>query len=148
MGEFANEVVNQASKKASRGWTLGLIPLADIELWFSGHGLPLTWAASVCASLRGDVSMPPVCGQSLGDDLDLLGMSPRQILEPFLVMLPVDDRADANKALLLLVAFLDSVLGMSGAPLVRNGGSRKGTVSSDRRMETMPKSCSGKNAFV
>ena len=86
VGEWANEVVHQASKQASKGRALGGLPPLDARLWFADRGMRLTWAALVCRRLQGDVDLPPVVGENLGDDLNLAGMTPRMILDPFLSM--------------------------------------------------------------
>ena len=82
-GDFANEVVDVCSKRASRGTHLGSIHFDQEVLWCRDGGRCLTWAGAVCRSLQGDKTLPPVFDQDLGNAQNLGGMSPAQILSPF-----------------------------------------------------------------
>ena len=85
-GEFANEVVDVASKLAAKGQSLGHLPFQDASFWCHARGQRLLWAATACRSLRGSISMPSVFGQWLGEDSDLRGWSAEQVLAPFVAM--------------------------------------------------------------
>ena len=70
--------------------------------------------------------MPPVCGQHLGHDLDTLGMSSQQILEPFLAMPVVDcGNATAPSRDLWLTVASYNVLTLSCGVARRQGKARE-----------------------
>ena len=83
-GEFANEVVDVAAKLASKGELLGHHPLPDLGLWFSQGGCCLSRAGRVCRSLQGASELPDFFGGPLSHDVDMAGLSPSDLIRPFL----------------------------------------------------------------
>ena len=85
-GEVPNEIVDTASKLASHGCSLGVCVMRRPELWCHDEGQALIWAATACQSLRGNAALPPVCGGSLGDDSDHLGLQAEELIAPFVAV--------------------------------------------------------------
>ena len=117
-GEVPNEVVDVASKKASRGRCLGKVVFSRPELWCSEGGQALIWAATACRALRGDVELPPVLGSGLGDDRDHWQMAAYDIIAPFVASPLSDERLPFAKVGLLRVCFASvnvlSLIGVAG----------------------------------
>ena len=85
-GHFFNEVVDEIAKWGAQQQPSVYPPLqvgGTLHSWLTGGARALSWAGLAFQSLCGNWSAPPLHGD-LGTDQDHAGLSPFQLVEPFI----------------------------------------------------------------
>ena len=85
-GVLGNEIADLLSKfgARSKGVSHGLVRDADVvRFWLRSGGNLLAWAGLAIQSLRGNAEAPPLCDADLGQETDQAGLSPLDLLRPF-----------------------------------------------------------------
>ena len=84
---FGNDLADALSKYGAKGLKPGCgITISDelAQFWLGTGGTCLPWLGLVIRRLAGDLSLPPLNTSCLGHDRWHGGLSPQQLLEPFL----------------------------------------------------------------
>ena len=117
-GEYANELVDAASKLASRGGCVGATPFPDYDFWCDNRGQNLPWASR---ALQGSVVLPPVDGRDLAHDRSLRGLAAEEVLGPFMPtsLCPTWQQTTSAGTLAVRAASFN-VLSLSGSAPRRN----------------------------
>ena len=82
---LGNDIADALSKVGARACTsLGLdLPAAESKMWFGNGAAVLSWVGVALRSALGHKDMPPLNSNHLGDDCFHAGLSPLQMLAPF-----------------------------------------------------------------
>ena len=86
-GHIGNEFWDLLAKAASRRSpaSCGLLASRQLQTHWLGAGAPyLPWAGAALARVKGDSTLPPSEWSGIGDDTYHAGLSPQQLLGPFL----------------------------------------------------------------
>ena len=82
---LGNDIADALSKVGARACaSLGLdLPTAERKMWFGNGAAVLSWIGVALRSALGHKDMPPLNSDHLGDDCFHAGLSPLQMLAPF-----------------------------------------------------------------
>ena len=86
-GYVGNEFVDRLSKWGATHFqsAVGLSrPLDTVLFWLADGGHKLSWAALAVRAMCRDCTLPPLCTDDLGHDRDHAGLTPYELLRPFI----------------------------------------------------------------